>query len=277
MKVFHPHEEAVEAALLWLKKDGVVHPDAKFNYSAEGGLRKEVAYRDADLLYRLARSPEEENVIDGAREMLVSQGHISSDANYDKSAFAQLRAEIKKEFTGTWTSITPVMERLMYMLTAVKRPARLVELGSFWGNTLAWFAGPCVGSNQEYAADKIYGVDIDVEITKQARENFARLDNCEAVELIGEDAAIALTRIDGPIDFLYLEAKDEKNNSGYLEFLKQAYDKLPKGAWVIAHDSTHYDHQKDLLPYLEWVRDTANFADSISFDVDSFGLELSIR
>ena len=99
----------------------------------------------------------------------------------------------------------------------------------------------------------------------------------EVVELIGEDAAIALPNIDGPIDFLYLEAKDENNNSGYLQFLRQVYDKLPKGAWVIAHDSTAYDHQVDLRPYLEWVRDTSNFSESISFDVDQFGLELSIK
>jgi len=97
------------------------------------------------------------------------------------------------------------------------------------------------------------------------------------VELICEDAANALEWIEGPIDFLYLEAKGERNISGYLEFLKQAYTKLPPGAWVIAHDTTAYDHQDDLEEYLAWVRDKNNFLESISFDVDRYGLELSIK
>lgn len=277
MRVFHPPKAAIELAMAKLIKDGVIHPDARFNYEAEQGLRKEITYRDYDLQYRLARSGEEEMIVDAARELLVSVGLISSDACYDKSAFEALRTEVKKVFRGTWTTITPVMERLMYMLTAVRKPNRLVELGSFWGNTLAWFAGPCIGQNREYTAERIYGIDIDVEMTKLAQGNFSKLANCEAIELIGEDAAIALPNIDGPIDFIYLEAKDESNKSGYLQFLKQTYDKLPRGAWVIAHDSTAYDHQEDLKTYLEWVRDTRNFSESISFDVDQFGLELSVK
>ncbi len=277
MRVFHPPKTIIERAMARLKQDGVIHPDARFNYEAERGLRKEITYRDGDFQRRLQRSPDEEMIVDSAREMLVTIGLISSDACYNKSAFESLRTEIKLEFKGTWTTITPVMERLMYMLTAVKRPTRLVELGSFWGNTLAWFAGPCIGSNREYVADEIHGVDIDVDMTRQAQVNFSKLVNCEEVNLIGEDAATALTKIDAPIDFLYLEAKDEDNNSGYLQFLKQAYDKLPAGAWVIAHDSTAYAHQKDMKPYLEWVRDPHNFSESISFDVDQFGLELSVK
>ncbi len=277
MKVFRPPGDAIDDAVKRLKKDGLIHPDACFNSEAEQGLRHEVTYGDYDLKARLSRSSKEESIVEAARQMLVSLKLICSEACYNLKAFESLRSDVKREFTGTWTSITPVMERLMYMLTAVKRPARLVELGSFWGNTLAWFAGPCIGSKQEYTAEKIHGVDIEVEMTRQARENFAKLDNCEAVELIGEDASTALSRIDGPIDFLYLEAKDENCVNGYLQFLKQAYDKLPKGAWVIAHDSTHPDHKDELRPYLEWVRDNCNFAESISFDIDQFGLELSIK
>lgn len=277
MRVFHPPNSAIEIALADLKRHGVIHADARFNYEAEEGLRKEATYRDTDLQIRLEHSPAEELIVDAAKDLLVAMELIPFDASYDKSAFESLRLDVKKSFKGTWTSITPVMERLIYMLTAVSKPMCLVELGSFWGNTLAWFAGPCIGPNREWVADRIYGIDINVEMTNLAQDNFSKLTNCDAVTLIGEDAAVAIPKIDGPIDFLYLEAKDENNKNGYLEFLKQAYDKLPKGAWVIAHDSTHYVHQEDLKSYLAWVRDTRNFGESISFDVDQFGLELSIK
>ncbi|MCP4597330.1 O-methyltransferase [Neptuniibacter sp.] len=277
MKVFHPPKDAIEAAVLKLKKDGVVHPNASFNFEAKSDLRREVTYRDYDLQIRLSNSPNEESIIDTAREMLVSLNLISKDANYSIKAFESFRSEIKEKFTGSWTSITPVMERLLYMLTAVKKPMRMVELGSFWGNTLAWFSGPCIGSHREYTADRIYGVDIDVKMTELAKKNFAKLSNSESVELIGEDAAKALSNIEGPIDFLYLEAKDDNCVNGYLQFLQQAFDKLPSGAWVIAHDSTHHDHKDELKSYLEWVRNKNNFSESISFDIDQFGMELSIK
>jgi predicted O-methyltransferase YrrM len=277
VQVFNPPNDVIDFAMEKLKQDGVIHSDARFNYEAEGGLRHEVTYRDYDLQFRLGRSSKVEIIIEAAREMLVSLKLISADANYSKTAFEALHSQVKKQFKGSWTSVTPVMERLIYMLTAVRRPGRLVELGCFWGNTLAWFAGPCVGPKREYIADKIYGIDIDTKMIELARENFAKLENSESVELIGEDAAKVLLTIDSPIDFIYLEAKDENNNSGYLEFLKQAYDKLPHGAWVIAHDSTAWGHQEDLKPYLKWVRDTRNFSESISFDVDQFGLELSVK
>ncbi len=277
MHRFQVPKSTVEAIVARLKKDGVVHPDATFNNEADGDLRMEIAYRDLDFLIRVGRSSEDEVIVDAALQTLVSLGLLAPDAGYDKAAFESYRAQIKEAFKGTWTSVTDVMERLIYALTAVRRPRRLVELGSFWGNTLAWFAGPCIGSNQIYEAEEIYGIDIDEEMTEQARKNFARLENCQAVKLWGEDAATALERIDGPIDFLYLEAKDETNKSGYLEFLKQCYDKLPKGAWVIAHDSTAWAHQADLAEYLAWVRDNRNFAESVSFDVDMYGLELSVK
>jgi len=137
MRIFHPPETAIETALKKLKQDGVIHPDAFLNYKAEGGLRKEVTFRDDDLQYRLGNSPHEEGIVDAALQSLVSLKLIPADASYNKTSFNLFRTEIKQNFRGSWTSITPVMERLMYALTAVKKPRRLVELGSFWGNTLA--------------------------------------------------------------------------------------------------------------------------------------------
>ncbi len=277
MYVFHPPRSVIELAVAGLKEDGVIHPEARFNYDAEHGLRREVTYRDDDLQYRLGRSPAEAEIVEAARQMLILLKLIPPEVGYDKAAFGRFRSEVKRAFEGTWTSITPVMERLLYMLTAVKRPQRLVEIGSFWGNTLAWFAGPCIGRHRAFEAEKVYGIDIDVDMTELARRNFSKLENCQAVELVAEDAATALDRIDGPIDLLYLEAKDENNKSGYLDFLKQVYHKLPRGAWVIAHDTTAYDHQADLAGYLTWVREGGNFAESVLFDVDQYGLELSVR
>ena len=169
------------------------------------------------------------------------------------------------------------MERLFYMLTSVKRPAVLAEFGSFWGNTLAWFASPCIGRKPAYRATVIYGIDIDVDATAMAKENFGNLKNTQVVEFITEDARTALERLPGPFDFVYTEAKEEQEENLYLSLLKQVYPKLSDGAWFMAHDTTRWTFCDELADYFAFVRDKRWFRESISFDVDAFGIELSVK
>ena len=129
---------------------------------------------------------------------------------------------------------------------------------------------------------------------EKARSNFAGLECGERVELIAEDARTALDRIDGPFDFVYLEAKFENRQIAaaeaegfkdplgpvphlYLVLLKQIYARLPSGAWVIAHDNLDWVAQREMAPYLEFVRDKAHFTESICFDIDDCGMELSVK
>ena len=295
---FHPSREAIALALEKMKDDGLVHPDAVFNENAPEGLRSEVAYRDPYFAYRLGRTSLETKTIDAALELLKREGHVPASADYDQRAVELHRADLKEKFEGTWTSLSPTMEGLMYMLTSVKRPAHMLELGSFWGYTLGWFAGPCIGPDRAYAAERIIGIDVDADMVTKARANFKNLENVSEVELIAEDARTALDRIEGPFDFVYLEAKypnkaiAEAEAAGeasgeddplgpvsglYLILLKQIYDRLPSGAWVMAHDNLDWTARKELAPYLEFVRDKAHFQESICFDIDDCGMELSIR
>jgi len=291
---FHPSREAIELALKNMKEAGLVHPDAAFNEDAPDGLRGEVAYRDPYFAYRLGRTSLETGIVDAALELLKNKSHVPDSADYDRLAVDAHRALLKDEFEGSWTSLSPTMERLIYMLTSVRRPAHLLELGSFWGYTLGWFAGPCIGPDRAYAAERIIGVDVDADMVEKARANFRKLENVSEVELIAEDARTALDRIDGPLDFVYLEAKYENRAiaaaqaSGesdtlgpvgglYLILLRQLYDRLPEGAWVMAHDNLDWTARKELAPYLAFVRDKAHFSESICFDIDDCGMELSIR
>ena len=291
---FYPSREAIALALDKMKEDGLVHPDAAFNENAPGGLRSEVTHRDPYFAYRLGRTSLESRIVDSALELLKEEGHVPVSADYDRLAVDAHRTRLKEKFDGSWTTLSPTMERLMYMLTSVKRPAHLLELGSFWGYTLGWFAGPCVGPNRAYAAERIVGIDVDADMIGKARANFKKLENVSAMDLIAEDARTALDRIEGPFDFVYIEAKYENRAiaeaeaagetselgpvSGlYLILLKQLYDRLPEGAWVMAHDNLDWTARKQLAPYLAFVRDKAHFSESICFDIDDCGMELSIR
>ena len=62
-------------------------------------------------------------------------------------------------FTVPGTSITPVMERLLYMLSSLRRPRRAIGLGTYCGNALVWTVGPGCGPGRAYKAEKVYGID----------------------------------------------------------------------------------------------------------------------
>ncbi|MBN1356172.1 class I SAM-dependent methyltransferase [bacterium] len=275
--VFRSPRHAIDLAVERLKTDGIVHPDAAFNPDAPGDLRREVAYYDRDFLFRLGRCGLEEEIVDDALRMLQTRGLVTSGASYDKPVFLKYRNLVREQFTVDWTSLSPVMEQLLYMLTSVRRPDHLVELGSFCGYTLSMFAGPCTGPHASYRAERIIGIDIDPEATRTATANFAKLGQTDNVNLIAEDARTALQRIPGPFDFVYIEAKSDTEAGMYLTLLKQFYDRLAPGAWVIAHDSLDWTFMGEIAEYLAFVRDSAHFSQSISFEIDPCGLELSIR
>ena len=126
-------DQVIEMALEKLKESGLVARDAYFNFEAPDHLRREVAYRDFDFLSRLSRIGEVETV----RSILMwlkQHRIVPEDADYDEKAFDELRQEVKRQFTIPGTSVTPVMERLLYMLSSVRRPRRVIGLGTYCGS-----------------------------------------------------------------------------------------------------------------------------------------------
>jgi predicted O-methyltransferase YrrM len=270
-------KEVIELALEKLKADGLVSDDAYFNYAAPQNLRKEVAYRDFDFLSRLGRVAEAE-ILSSALEMLKQLGCVGKEAAFEETAFKALRDEVKEKFSMPGSSVSPVMERLMYMLSALKRPKRALGIGTYYGNGLVWCVGASCGIWKTYQAEKIYGIDIDPEATRGAKENFERLANSDHIELLTEDGLEAVARLEGPFDYVFLDVDSKELGKGlYLDLVKKVYDKVQEGGWVLAHDIVVPPFAEQLEGYLEFVRDKANFKESILFDVDAYGLELSIK
>jgi predicted O-methyltransferase YrrM len=274
--IYTCENQVIEMALDRLKDDGLVSREAFFNYDAPHNLRREVAYRDFDFLSRLCRVGEVESVR-SILAWLKREGVVPESATYNEGAFEALRREVKK-FTFPGTSITPVMERLLYALSSVRRPRRVIGIGTYCGNALAWCVGPSFGPGRVYEAERVYGIDIDARATEQARENLGKLAHTEHIELITGDGLEAVERLEGPFDYVFLDAESkELGKSVYLELLKRLYAKVEKGGWVLAHDTAVPPFARQLEGYLAFVRDRENFRESIAFDVDPFGLELSVK
>lgn len=269
--------QLIERALQRLKDDQLVSPDAFFNYNAPHKLRQEVAYRDYDFLSRLCRIAETE-IIHSVLAWLQQKGIAPASAAFDEDAFDELRRQVKEKFVMPGSSVTPVMERLLYMLSSLKRPRRVIGLGTYYGNAFVWAIGSSCGPGQMYQAEQVYGVDIDPGATDGARKNLKKLTHTDQVQFIAEDGLKTVERLPGPFDYVFLDVGSPGLGKGlYLELLHKLYDKVEPGGWVLAHDTVVPPFAEQLAEYLAFVRDKKNFRESISFDVDPFGLELSIK
>ncbi|HOM57058.1 MAG TPA: hypothetical protein PLG27_04845, partial [Candidatus Latescibacteria bacterium] len=94
---------------------------------------------------------------------------------------------------------------------------------------------------------------------------------------VAADAVDFVRDMTGEINLLYLDA-DGAGGRGkvmYLDNLEAAWDKMPKGSIVLAHNSVNCAEK--LSYYLAFVRDTANMAASMNLVIDGEGLEVSAK
>jgi predicted O-methyltransferase YrrM len=95
---------------------------------------------------------------------------------------------------------------------------------------------------------------------------------------MSEDGLRAVERLPGPFDYVFLDVDSRELGKGlYLELLERLYDKVETGGWILAHDTVVPPFAGQLAAYLAFVRDRQYFRESVSFDVDAFGLELSVK
>lgn len=215
-------------------------------------------------------------VVDAALEALREEG-IIPHIRYDKTRFLAHRRAVAEEFEIPWTAITPRMQRLIYAVNAIARPKNMIAAGVFCGNTFISNAGAAVGPGSVYKGKNLIGVEIVPEEAERAERNVRRVDPTGVARVVAADAIDVVREFEGTIDLLYLDA-DGTGGRGkgiYLDILETCYDKLPKGAVVLAHNSVNL--AEDLKFYLAYVRDRKNMTASVNVAIDSEGLEVSVK
>lgn len=218
---------------------------------------------------------DEIEVIDRALEALVAY-EILPHASYDKARFAAHRQAVRERFDIPWTAISPRMQRLLYAVNAIAKPAVMVAVGIFCGNTFISNAGAAIGPGAAYEADRLVGLEIRPEEADRARRNVATLEhNGVAVDILGEDGAPWLRQVEETINLLYLDADGPVGcgKSIYLDLLESGLHTLGSGSLVLAHNSVNAARQ--LSDYLDFVRTSDRFTGSVNMIVDDQGLEIS--
>jgi len=215
-------------------------------------------------------------VVGQALDTLCAAG-VLPHTRYDGEKFLALRRAVATHFEIPWTAITPRMQRLIWAINAIAQPANMLAAGIFCGNTFISNAGAAIGPGAVYQAHELVGVEIKPEEADRARRNVAKIDPTGKSRILAADAIDVCRDYKGKIHLLYLDADGtpDKGKGVYLDILQAAYDKMPAGSLVLAHNSVNA--AKRLEHYLAFVRDPANMRASVNVIFDREGLEVSIR
>ena len=228
-----------------------------------------------DQPHREIEPPEREMGVVGAALAVLHEHGIIAHTRYDGGLMQAHRAAVREAFEIPWTAITPRMQRLIYAINAIARPATMIAAGVFCGNTFISNAGAAVGPGACSRARALIGVEIRPVEAVRAERNVRRIDPTGVARVVAADAVEYVAAFDGSIDLLYLDADGgpERGKGIYLDILRAAWERLGDGAIVLAHNSVNACEQ--LAEYLGFVRDPANCRASANMIVDREGLEVS--
>ena len=215
-------------------------------------------------------------VVDEVLKVFKEEG-ILPHTDYDHEKMLAHRKAVAELFEIPWTAITHRMQRLLYAINAIIEPENMIAAGVFCGNTFISNAGAGVGPGAAYTAKNLIGVEIKPDEAERAERNVRRIDPTGVARVVAEDAVDTVTNFPDSINALYLDADGDKGRGKgiYLEILQAAYDKMPPGSVIMAHNSVN--SAKRLEAYLGFVRDTANLSASVNVIFDVEGLEVSVK
>lgn len=120
--------------------------------------------------------------------------------------------------------IRPQTRSLLRMLLAAGRPSTVLEVGTAVG-----FSALCM---KEYAPKdcRIVTIERQEDRITAARENFRRFDQSGRITLLAGDAAGILQELQGPFDFIFMDAAKGQ----YLHFLPEAFRLLTPGGMLVS-------------------------------------------
>ncbi|WP_432409067.1 O-methyltransferase [Wukongibacter sp. M2B1] len=268
---FQVNREIIENVINDLKEECFIPKNSVFRYEANCNPINDIYYNDYSFLDALGhyRSVETVNEI---LDLLKAKKIVSDDAEYSSTIFDALTYKVKSNFVVPWMSFTPTMERLVYMLTHLNNPSKVISIGVNCGYTLAWIAGAFWKGLSSKEFSEIYAVDLNPALIKIAKRNFECLDIQASTEFIAGDGYAVLDKFeDEYFDYVFLDTRNS------FRTLEKLYKKLKKGGWLLMHNASDRHFEKRMAPYLEFVRDKQRFSESILFSIDTKGLELSIK
>jgi len=158
------------------------------------------------------------------------------------------RAEFIENFDWIQLNSTPGDAMMLRILVESSNAQRGVEVGTATG-----YGAIVMGLGFERNGGKLTTVDIDPDMVVKARENLAAVQLEETVNVVEGDALEVLPKIEGEIDFVYIDALKKD----YMKYFKALEDNLVPGAVVVADNVIR--SAGAMQDFLEYVAESEDY------------------
>ena len=144
----------------------------------------------------------------------------------------------------------------LHFFVKATRARNVLEVGTSHGFSAIW-----MGLGLEEIGGRLTTIEIDKERYNLARKNVSEAGLSQRVTLIRGDAHVEVTKIEGPFDFVFLDADKE----GQVDYFNKLYPKkLIPGGMIAVHNALRQaDSMKD---YLDMIRKHPDF-DTVTVSV----------
>ncbi len=138
-----------------------------------------------------------------------------------------LEALARMRLGPRYANVSETDGRLLRLLTEAVDAKHVVEIGTSTGESGVWFALAL-----RKTGGKLTTHEIDPQRAKIAEDNFKMAGVDHLITVVVGDAHETITRIEEPIDILFLDA----NPGGYIDYMDKLLPKVRPGGLVIAHN-----------------------------------------
>jgi caffeoyl-CoA O-methyltransferase len=138
---------------------------------------------------------------------------------------------------------------LLRLLIKATRAKNVLEVGTSHGYSAIW-----IGLGLEESGGRLTSIEIDAARHDVARRHVSEAGLSERVTLIKGDAHLEVTKLDGPFDFVFLDADKE----GQVDYFNKLYPKkLSPGGMLAVHNAIR--QANSMKDYLDTVRSHSDF------------------
>ncbi|MFC1738495.1 class I SAM-dependent methyltransferase [Planctomycetota bacterium] len=144
-------------------------------------------------------------------------------------------------------NVPPEDARVLRLLTEAVGARRVVEIGTSNGYSAIWF---CLALRK--TGGELITHEIDSGRAQLARQNFKRAGVEHLVTLVEGDAHRTITKLQDPIDILFIDAEKD----GYIDYLNKLLPLVRGGGLILAHNTTM--RSEGIQNYIEAVTTNPN-------------------
>ena len=155
----------------------------------------------------------------------------------------------------------------LHLLVKATRARNVLELGTSHGFSAIW-----MGLGLEETGGRLTTIEIEKERYELARRHVAEAELSQRIILIKGDAHVEVARIEGPFDFVFMDADKE----GQMDYFNKLYPKkLAPGGILAVHNAIR--QANSMKDYLDMIRKHPDFDTVIVSATMDDGFCLSYR